>query len=59
MKCANRRLERRNDVINKIKEKSQNYLLHDFSIFEKEDKILEGTGSLVLDKKFKKAYLSM
>ena len=60
MKCENRRMERREDILEKIKEKTNfKFNLHDFTFFEKESKILEGTGSLVLDKKNKKAYLSM
>ena len=56
MQAENRRLERREDIIEKI---SENFYINrriDLSYFEDENKFLEGTGSMVLDRKFKIAY---
>ena len=56
MQAENRRLERREEIIEKI---SGNFYINrkiDLSYFEAENKFLEGTGSMVLDRKFKIAY---
>ncbi|PJA09801.1 MAG: amidinotransferase [Flavobacteriales bacterium CG_4_10_14_0_2_um_filter_32_8] len=55
----NRRIEKRIAIIHFIKE---NYLIKeviDLSVFEKENKFLEGTGSIVFDHENKKAYASL
>jgi hypothetical protein len=56
MQAENRRLERREDIIQQISEKFYINRKIDLSHFESEDKFLEGTGSMVLDRKFKIAY---
>ncbi|HEY0896479.1 MAG TPA: arginine deiminase-related protein, partial [Sphingobacteriaceae bacterium] len=48
--------ERRMDLLEKIKEKFQITRINDLSIFEKEEKFLEGTGSMVLDRESRIAY---
>lgn len=56
MQAENRRLERREDIINQI---STSFYINrrlDLSNFESENKFLEGTGSMVLDRKYKIAY---
>ena len=50
MKAENRRLERRGDIVEKLREWGfmvNNY--HDFSSYENQGQILEGTGSLIFD----------
>lgn len=56
MQAKNRRLERREDIIERISALFYVNRKIDLSVFEKENKFLEGTGSLVLDRKFKIAY---
>ena len=56
MQAKNRRLERREDIIEQISALFYVNRKIDLSVFEKENKFLEGTGSLVLDRKFKIAY---
>ncbi len=56
MQAKNRRLERRGDIIQQIGEQFYINRRIDLSDFESENKFLEGTGSLVLDRKFKIAY---
>lgn len=56
MQAENRRLERREDIIEQI---SASFYINrriDLSGFENDNKFLEGTGSMVLDRKFKIAY---
>lgn len=56
MMAENRRIERRPDIINQL---SQKFIINqaiDLTYFEQEAKFLEGTGSVVLDRKNKKAY---
>lgn len=60
MFAANRRLERRLDIIQKLEE----YGFHisqmvDYSVYEKENKFLEGTGSMVFDRKNRIAYAAL
>jgi hypothetical protein len=52
MQAENRRLERREDIIEQLSE----LFYINLSGFESENKFLEGTGSMVLDRKFKIAY---
>ena len=56
MQAGNRRLERREDIIEQISALFYVNRKVDLSYFEKENKFLEGTGSMVLDRKFKIAY---
>lgn len=57
MFAENRRLERREDIYDFFNEDKMNIL--DYSPLEKEEIYLEGTGSLVLDRKNRKAYCSL
>jgi hypothetical protein len=55
--CApNRRLERRQDIIDSLKKKFKINKTIDLSVYEKENKFLEGTGSIVFDHNNKIAY---
>ena len=56
MQAENRRLERRRDILDQLEERFYINRLVDLSAFEKEGIFLEGTGSMVLDRKFKVAY---
>lgn len=56
MLAENRRVERRQEIIEQL---SQKFIINqtiDFSYYEQESKFLEGTGSVILDRKNKKAY---
>jgi hypothetical protein len=56
MQAANRRLERREDIIRKLEDNFNVKHVIDLSRFERESKFLEGTGSMVLDRENKIAY---
>ena len=56
MQAENRRLERREDIIEQISTSFYVNRRIDLSRLEIDDKFLEGTGSMVLDRKFKIAY---
>lgn len=56
MQAENRRLERREDIIRKLEERFKVSHVIDLSRFEKQDRFLEGTGSMVLDRENKIAY---
>ena len=56
MQAENRRLERREDIINGLEDNFNVYRIEDLSRFETEGKFLEGTGSMVLDREHKIAY---
>ncbi len=56
MQAENRRLERREDVINLLEDKFKVRHIIDLSRYEVEDKYLEGTGSMVLNREDKLAY---
>lgn len=56
MQAPNRRLERRKDIIDELGKKFAVSRTIDFSSHEAEEKFLEGTGSLVLDRVNKIAY---
>ncbi len=56
MQAANRRLERRQDIIETLSHDFQVTQLIDLSYFETENKFLEGTGSMVLDRQSRIAY---
>ncbi len=59
MEAINRREERRMDIVERLMNSFQPSYLRDLSDFEKEEKYLEGTGSLVLDRTHKKAYICL
>ena len=60
MFAPNRRLERRMDVLLKVEnETGRKYKLVDYSTCELQNQFLEGTGSLVLDRKNRIAYASL
>lgn len=59
MFAENRRLERREDIINQIKEQFDVTEIIDYSKIENEDKYLEGTGSIIFDHDNKIAYGSV
>lgn len=56
MQAENRRLERRDDIIEYLKKEFMVTKVDDLSYFEKQNKFLEGTGSMVLDRQNKLAY---
>jgi hypothetical protein len=59
MEAPNRRAERRKDILDKLKEKYDLNVVLDFTHFEEENKFLEGTGSLVLDRMNRVAFASI
>jgi len=56
MQAPNRRLERRQDIISLLEKDFYINRRIDLSNFEEKGEFLEGTGSMVLDRKFKIAY---
>ncbi len=56
MQAENRRLERREDIINSLEDNFKVKHVIDLSRFEEENKFLEGTGSMVLDRVNKIVY---
>jgi len=56
MQAENRRLERREDIIAQLEDHFKVKHIIDLSRFELENKFLEGTGSMVLDRENKIAY---
>jgi hypothetical protein len=56
MLAENRRLERREDIIMQLEDEFKINHIIDLSRFEHENKFLEGTGSMVLDRENKIAY---
>jgi hypothetical protein len=59
MQAENRRLERREDIISELKDNYKLNRIEDLSRFELQDKFLEGTGSMVLDRENKIAYAGL
>jgi len=59
MQAENRRLERREDIINQLEDCFKVHHIVDLSRFEHDHKFLEGTGSMVLDRIGKIAYASL
>lgn len=59
MLSANRRLERRADIIESLKDKFEITNIIDLSIYESENLFLEGTGSIVFDHANKIAYAAL
>lgn len=57
MEAENRRLERRQDIVDRLKEYHGYSNVIDLTHYEKEGKYLEGTGSLVFDRLRKEAYI--
>jgi hypothetical protein len=56
MFSENRRSERREDILDTIKPKNTKVKRYGFEYFEEEDKFLEGTGSMILDREHRIAY---
>ncbi|HXI00808.1 MAG TPA: arginine deiminase-related protein [Sphingobacteriaceae bacterium] len=56
MQAENRRLERKQEIIDHLKKDYLVNTVYDLSYFEKNNRFLEGTGSLVLDRENKIAY---
>lgn len=56
MMAENRRIERRLDIIEALKKDYKVEEIIDLTYFEKQGKFLEGTGSIVLDRRYKVAY---
>ncbi|GAB2552325.1 citrulline utilization hydrolase CtlX [Spirosoma aerophilum] len=59
MQAENRRLERRQDIIDDLAKQYHVARVVDLTHFEQEGKFLEGTGSLVLDRMNKVAFASL
>ncbi len=59
MFAINRRSERRNDIVQFLVEKFHFNIQSEFLLYENENKYLEGTGALVLDRKNKIAYCNL
>ena len=56
MQAGNRRLERREDIIAQLEDRYEVTCIIDLTRFEQENKFLEGTGSMVLDRENKVAF---
>nr|WP_249665250.1 arginine deiminase-related protein [Mucilaginibacter sp. Bleaf8] len=56
MQAENRRFERREDIVRKLEDRFKVNHIIDLSRFELQNKFLEGTGSMVLDRENKLAY---
>ncbi len=59
MMAHNRRLEKREDILNHLLSQSSERRYQDFSKFEKKQQYLEGTGSIVFDHLNKIAYAAL
>ena len=60
MFAPNRRFERESKILNKLSKFGIDIeLINDYSVYENENKFLEGTGSIVLDRRSKTAYCSI
>ena len=59
MQAENRRLERRQDIIDDLAKRFHIARIIDLTHFEQEGKFLEGTGSLVLDRMSRVAFASL
>jgi hypothetical protein len=59
MQAENRRLERRQDIIDDLSKRFHVARIIDLTHFEEEGKFLEGTGSLVLDRMNRVAFASL
>ncbi len=56
MLAENRRLERRQDIIDDLKNNYQSSAELDYTAYEQESRFLEGTGSIIFDHVYKTAY---
>ncbi len=56
MQAENRRLERRDDILDQLSKRFTINQINDLSSFENQNQFLEGTGSMVLDRENKLAY---
>ena len=60
MFAENRRLERQSGILRKLSKKGINIeITHDYSSYENQNKFLEGTGSMVLNRKNNIAYCAL
>ena len=60
MSAPNRRFERESKILDKLSDFGiEIELINDYSLYENKNRFLEGTGSIVLDRKSKKAYCSL
>ena len=60
MFAPNRRFERESKILDKLSGSGiEIELIKDYSLYENENRFLEGTGSIVLNRKSKKAYCSL
>lgn len=59
MLAENRRMERKEDIINQVKELYDTNSVHDLTVHETAGRFLEGTGSLVFDYQNKTAYAAL
>tara|TARA_B100002051_G_scaffold155905_1_gene147477 strand:- start:65 stop:970 length:906 start_codon:yes stop_codon:yes gene_type:complete len=60
MFAPNRRFERESKILDKLSVSGiEIEIINDYSLYENENRFLEGTGSIVLDRKSKKAYCSL
>ena len=59
MYAKNRRLERRNDIIQKLRDDFIVTKINDFSCYENQELYLEGTGSMILDRENKICYAAI
>ena len=59
MYAKNRRLERRNDIIQKLRDDFIVKKINDFSFYENQELYLEGTGSMILDRENKICYAAI
>ena len=59
MYAKNRRLERRNDIIQKLRDDFIVTKINDFSYYENQELYLEGTGSMILDRENKICYAAI
>ena len=59
MYAKNRRLERRNDIIQKLRDDFIVKKINDFSSYENQELYLEGTGSMILDRENKICYAAI
>ena len=60
MFAPNRRFERESKVLDKLSGSGIDIeLINDYTLYENKNRFLEGTGSIVLDRKSKKAYCSL
>ena len=59
MYAKNRRLERRDDIIQKLRDDFIVTKINDFSYYENQELYLEGTGSMILDRENKICYAAI